>query len=61
MKKTKIKYHNIYLLCINIYVLYDFISKVFIYNYNNIDITIYMLLYIIYIILYVRYENKKNK
>ena len=57
----KIKYHNIYLLLITIYIIHDFIFKLFIYNYHNIDITIYLILYAIYIILYVRYENKKNK
>ena len=56
----RIKYHNIYLLLIVIYIIYDLISKLFIYNYNNIDLTIYLLLYTIYFILYVRYENKKN-
>lgn len=60
MKKRIIKYHNIYFILCTIYIIYDFISKLFIYNYNNIDITIYMLLYIIYFILYVKYENKKN-
>lgn len=53
----RIKYHNIYLLLINIYIIYDLISK---FNYNNIDITIYVLLYIIYFILLSIYENKKN-
>lgn len=59
--KKRIKYHNIFFILANIYIVYDFINKLFIYNYNNIDITVYMLLYIIYFILYVKYENKKIK
>lgn len=58
--KIKIKYHNIYFIIANIYILIDLYIKIFIYKYHNIDISIYFILYCIYFYLYIKYENKKN-
>lgn len=62
MKKRRIiKYHNIYLIIYIIYFNYDIIKKLFIYNYNNLDITIYLIFGLIYCILAAIHENKKIK
>ena len=59
--KKRIKYYNIFGIAALIYFIIDLISKLFIQNKNNIDITIYFILYILYIVLYAIYENKKEK